>query len=111
MKLVDFLLIALCVGNSCIAESSFPYQRQHISMLRSVIVNDNLPTTLVMLTKWSLANRMDFTKNMGFLNQFQSMNENVTISQNINANTVVLVVDLEADGSLNYLENVTKIKL
>lgn len=106
MKFVNLLLFALFVGSSCIEVTSFAYGRQHIAMLRSVIIKDNLPTTLIMLTKWSLPDRMDFSRNIGFLNQFQSMKENVTISQNIQPNTVVLVVDLDADGSLDYLETV-----
>lgn len=106
MKLVKLFLFALCVGNSCSALTSYPYRRHHVSMLRSVIITDNLPTTLVMLTKWSLAERMEFTRNIGYLSQFQSMKENVTISQDINPNTVVLVIDLDADGSMDYLETV-----
>lgn len=108
MKFVNLFLFALfaVAGNNCIALTSSPYRRHQISMLRSVIITDNLPTTLVMLTKWSLADRMEFTRNIGFLSQFQSMKANVTISEDINPNTVILVVDLDADGSLDYLHTV-----
>lgn len=106
MKFTNLFLFALCVGISCSAITNYPYRGQHISMLRSVVINENLPTTLVMLTKWSLADRIEFTSNIGFLSQFHLMEENVTISQDINPNTVVLVVDLDAEGSLEYLETV-----
>lgn len=101
MKLI---FIALCFTYFCpILGQKFPIQTK-IKFVKDLLVNEDIPSTLVIRACWSHQETAAFSRNVGYSTLFQY--ERFSVEQIFESNAIWFFVDMNCSFSLNVLNTV-----
>lgn len=101
---MKFIFIALCFTYFYpILGQKFPVQTK-IKFVKDFLVNENVPSTLVVKACWSHQESATFLKNVGYPTLFQY--ENFSVEHVLDSNTIWFFVDMNCSSSLKFLNSV-----
>lgn len=101
---MEFFFIALCCIFFCpILGQKIPVETK-IKFLTDLLVNENVPSTLVVKACWSHRETAAFSKNIGHSTLFQY--EKFSVEQIFDSNTIWFFVDMNCSSSSEFLNTV-----
>lgn len=101
---MKFISIALYFTYICsILGQNFPVETK-IKFVKDLLVNENIPSTLVVVACWTHRENAAFSKNVGYSILFH--HENFRVKPIFDSHTIWFFVDMNCSFSLKFLETV-----